>query len=145
MQSIASLVMASKVPGVQRLASVLDAFSNPATIPLEDCNILGGHNAWARFFRSGELSLLNTKRLADFIGCQMGLLMPAPDDSAINYWDCPFHDYDEYPDDGGAFRSYGCTHPSGDGMCDLGNKWCGRKCHCPLLAAQPNAPDQRGA
>jgi len=76
MQSIASLVLESTVPGVKRLGDAMRMYSDPGAIQLEYCNILGGHAAWVRFLRTGELSLLNTKRMADFIGRPMSELMP---------------------------------------------------------------------
>ena len=51
----------------------------------------------------------------------------------INYWDCKFNNYEEYWDGEDEARVYMCAHPNGNGMCDLENKWCGRKAVCELL------------
>lgn len=37
----------------------------------------------------------------------------------INYWDCKFADYDEIWDGEEEHRIYGCTHPEGNGCCEL--------------------------
>ena len=53
----------------------------------------------------------------------------------INYWDCEYGDYDERYDEETETetRYYGCTHPKGNGVCLLDNKYSEDKANCPLL------------
>lgn len=52
----------------------------------------------------------------------------------INYWDCPFHDYDDWFDGEEEVRIYGCTHlKNTENYCEHDNKWCNEKADCKLL------------
>lgn len=51
----------------------------------------------------------------------------------INYWDCEYHNYNEYWDGEEETRIYGCTHPDGTGRCELSNKYGGDVEDCTLL------------
>lgn len=51
----------------------------------------------------------------------------------INFWDCEYHDAEEWYDDNDNYWSYECKHPNGNGWCKLDNKWCSDKEDCKLL------------
>lgn len=51
----------------------------------------------------------------------------------ISYWDCSYENYEEFWDGEEESRSYGCTHPDGNGACLLDNKWFRDKADCKLL------------
>lgn len=51
----------------------------------------------------------------------------------INYWDCPFRNYEEFWDGETETRCYGCKHPLGNYACDLDNKYCDDTAECKLL------------
>jgi len=55
----------------------------------------------------------------------------------INYWYCDYSSSDEInmgTEDNPDYEwHYGCTHPSGDGLCRLDNKYSGKKDDCKLL------------
>ena len=55
----------------------------------------------------------------------------------ISYFDCEFEDCDERnsgtEDEPDYNWVYGCTHPNGNGFCDLSNKYAGEKDDCELF------------
>lgn len=51
----------------------------------------------------------------------------------INYWDCKYHDYDEFWDGETEARIYGCSHTENkDCYCGVDNKWGGEKAECHI-------------
>ena len=62
----------------------------------------------------------------------------------IDYWDCEFGEYDETYANGEEVRVYGCTHPCGNGVCDLENKYFDDVDECKLLTQdQQDQQDER--
>lgn len=59
----------------------------------------------------------------------------------INFWKCPYHDYDESWDGETEMRFYICKHPRGDGCCDLDNKYSGCTDDCSLLDPKDLPPE----
>ena len=51
----------------------------------------------------------------------------------INFWECPYHEYEEYWDGESECRAYICKHPDGTGYCDLENKFASSSDDCNLL------------
>jgi hypothetical protein len=55
----------------------------------------------------------------------------------INYFDCEFENCDERnfgtEEELDYNWVYGCTHPNGNGYCDLSNKYANEKDDCKLL------------
>lgn len=53
----------------------------------------------------------------------------------VNYWDCPYIDYEyDFLEGEGEIHYYYCNHSCNeDKWCHLDNKWCGAKADCKLL------------
>lgn len=58
----------------------------------------------------------------------------------INYWKCNYQDYNEFWDDETKTetRNYNCTHPVGNGICNIDNKYGGETANCPLISQAYN-------
>lgn len=65
----------------------------------------------------------------------------------INYWKCPYNDYEEFYSDGEEMRLYGCKHPNNIDFnpCEPDNKYAGMKAECQLLDGEVNNELKKGA
>lgn len=79
MMSLSQCLYSSEIPYVRKVRDAIINAGFPLQDAIDNAELFGGKQAWAILLRDGNMSLINVKKLALYLGVEMSDVMPSKD------------------------------------------------------------------